>query len=76
VGVTECRAGGHKEPARAGYSHIHTAIHANSRLASSEFAGPENADNCIAFLTRAVAWFAAQGITIERILTDIQAVSA
>ena len=26
--------------------------------------------NCVAFLDRAVAWFAAQGITIERILTD------
>ena len=26
--------------------------------------------NCVAFLDRAVAWFAAHGITIERILTD------
>jgi transposase InsO family protein len=53
-----------------GYSHIHTAIDAYSRLAYSEFAGPETADNCVGFLTRAVSWFAAQGITIERILTD------
>jgi len=56
--------------ARGGYTHIHTAIDAYSRLAYSEFAGPENSDNCVAFLDRAVAWFAAQGITIERILTD------
>ena len=70
--------GGHKMRGRAvtknrpglGYSHIHTAIDAYSRLAYSEFAGPETADNCVAFLGRAVAWFAAQGITIDRVLTD------
>jgi transposase InsO family protein len=53
-----------------GYTHIHTAIDAYSRLAYSEFAGTENTTNCVAFLDRAVAWFAAHGITIERILTD------
>jgi len=53
-----------------GYTHIHTAIDAYSRLAYSEFAGSENADNCVAFLDRAVAWFAERGITIEKILTD------
>ena len=53
-----------------GYTHIHTAIDAYSRLAYSEFAGPENTINCVAFLERAVAWFAHQGITVERILTD------
>jgi transposase InsO family protein len=53
-----------------GYTHIHTAIDAYSRLAYSEFAGVENTDNCVAFLERAVAWFAVRGITIERILTD------
>lgn len=74
--------GGHKAHGRAGtrngsvskrgggYTHVHTAIDAYSRLAYSEFAGPENAINCVAFLERAVAWFAEQGITIERILTD------
>jgi transposase InsO family protein len=52
------------------YRYIHTAIDAYSRLAYSEFAGPENTVNCVAFLDRAVAWFATQGITIERVLTD------
>ena len=55
---------------RGGYTHIHTAIDAYSRLAYSEFAGTENTVNCVAFLTRAVAWFAERGITIERVLTD------
>jgi transposase InsO family protein len=70
--------GGHRKLGRTvtknrpgrGYSHIHTAIDAYSRLAYSEFAGPETADNCTGFLDRAVAWFADQGIEIERILTD------
>jgi transposase InsO family protein len=74
--------GGHRMHGRAGtrngsmskqgkgYTHIHTAIDAHSRLAYSEFAGTENTVNCVAFLTRAVAWFAARGIVIERILTD------
>ena len=54
----------------SGYTYIHTAIDAYTRLAYSEFAGVENTVNCVAFLDRAVAWFAAHGITIERILTD------
>jgi transposase InsO family protein len=70
--------GGHKFHGRrtevlhnqAGYTHIHTAIDAYSRLAYSEFAGVENRDNCVAFLERAVAWFAERGIMIDRILTD------
>jgi transposase InsO family protein len=74
--------GGHRMHGRAGttngsmskrglgYTHVHTAIDAYSRLAYSEFAGPENTDACVAFLDRAVAWFSARGITIERILTD------
>jgi transposase InsO family protein len=53
-----------------GYTHIHTAIDAYSRLAYSEFAGTENTDNCVAFLDRAVAWFATHDIMIERVLTD------
>jgi transposase InsO family protein len=57
-------------PRGGGYTHIHTAIDAYSRLAYSEFAGVENTTNCVAFLERAVAWFADQRITIERILTD------
>jgi transposase InsO family protein len=71
--------GGHKKLGRStetkrrrggGYTHIHTAIDAYSRLAYSEFAGPETRENCVAFLDRAVTWFEDHGITIERILTD------
>lgn len=66
--TSETMARAHR--AKGGYTHIHTAIDAYSRLAYSEFAGVENTDNCLGFLDRAVDWFASHGITIERILTD------
>jgi len=53
-----------------GYTYIHSAIDAYSRLAYSEFSGIENPANCVGFLGRAVGWFARHGITITRILTD------
>jgi len=70
--------GGHKLRGRSaatrarggGYTHVHTAIDAYSRLAYSEFAGVENAANCVAFLDRALTWFAHRGITVEKVLTD------
>ena len=70
--------GGHKMRGRSaatrlkggGYTYVHTAIDAYSRLAYSEFAGVENTANCVAFLQRAVTWFAHQGITVEKVLTD------
>jgi len=55
---------------RVGYTHIHSAIDAYSRLAYSEFAAPESAISCTGFLERALGFFADHGITIERILTD------
>lgn len=72
------RGGGHRKLGRAvtrnrrgnGYTHIHSAIDAYSRLAYSEFAGPEDTAHCVAFLDRALRWFAGQGITVERVLTD------
>jgi transposase InsO family protein len=55
---------------QAGYTHIHSAIDAYSRLAYSEFGGPESAQTCVGFLERATRFFASYAITIERILTD------
>jgi transposase InsO family protein len=70
--------GGHKKLGPAvtrnqpglGYSHIHTANDAYSRLAYSEFAGPEDATTCVEFLARAVTWFHDHSIQPERVLTD------
>ncbi len=49
---------------------MHTALDDHSRLAYTERLADETAPTCAAFLTRAAAWFAARGITIERVLTD------
>ena len=59
-----------RQAQRAGYTHIHSAIDAYSRLACSEFAAPESAISCTGFLERATRFFADHGISTERILTD------
>lgn len=54
----------------AGWQYLHVAIDDHSRLAYCELLGSERTDACAAFLRRAVAWYAAQGITVERVLSD------
>lgn len=56
---------------RVGYDYVHSMIDDHSRLAYSEIHDDETAPTCVAFLTRAGAYFAAHGITsIERVMTD------
>lgn len=66
------RAAGRKNRKRdgAGYLYLHTALDDHSRLAYTETLTDETAATCAAFLRRATAWFAARGITIQRVLTD------
>lgn len=59
-----------RRPQNTGYAFLHTALDDHSRLAYTEDLPEERAATCAAFLTRAAAWFAARGITIERVLTD------
>ncbi|CAL2061487.1 MULTISPECIES: IS481 family transposase [Streptomyces] len=54
----------------AGYAYLHTALDDHSRLAYTEDLPDETAATCAGFLQRAAAWFAAQGVTVERVLTD------
>jgi transposase InsO family protein len=54
----------------AGWQYLHVAIDDHSRLAYCELLASERKHDCAAFLERAVAWYAEQGITIERVLTD------
>lgn len=54
----------------AGWQHLHVAIDDHSRLAYCEILPSERKEDCAAFLRRAVAWYAAQGIEIERVLSD------
>ncbi len=55
---------------RLGYAYVHSAIDAYSRLAYSEVHANEQAATAVAFWRRARAFFAAYGITVERVMTD------
>ena len=55
---------------RAGWQHLHVAIDDHSRLAYCEILASERKEECATFLRRAVAWYAEQGIIVERVLTD------
>ena len=55
---------------KLGYAFVHTVIDDHSRVAYAEVHDDETADTAIAVLRRAVAWFAARGITTRRVLSD------
>ena len=55
---------------RAGWQHLHIAIDDHSRLAYTEVLSGQDGTACAAFLRRAVAWYADQGIQVERVLSD------
>jgi hypothetical protein len=66
------RFSGHRNPLR-GHSFIHAAVDDHSRLAYCEIHDDETRQTATGFWTRAQAWFAGHGITVQRVLTDIQA---
>jgi len=53
-----------------GWEYVHAAIDDASRVAYSEVLPDELAVTAVAFLERAVAWYAARGIRIESVMTD------
>jgi transposase InsO family protein len=55
---------------RLGYAFVHSAVDGYSRLAYSEVLDDEQGVTAAAFWLRAVSFFASNGITIERVLTD------
>jgi len=59
-----------KHKVRVGYDFVHSAVDDHSRLAYSEVLPDERKETCVAFWTRANAFFSAHHITIERVLTD------
>ncbi len=63
------RGPGHRTH-RAGWEAVHVCVDDTSRVAYVEVLPDEKAVTCIGFLDRAIAWFAAHGITIERVMTD------
>jgi transposase InsO family protein len=54
-----------------GFDYVHSLVDDYSRLAYSEVLPDEKGPTCAAFLERALAYFAAHGITrVERLMTD------
>jgi transposase InsO family protein len=53
-----------------GTAFIHTVLDDHSRLAYSEIHADETRETAVLVLRHAVAWFAARGVTIERVLSD------
>jgi transposase InsO family protein len=68
------RATGNKGPGRrsrgAGWEFVHICIDDATRLAYVELLPDERATTCIAFLKRALRFYAAQGVKVERLMTD------
>jgi transposase InsO family protein len=55
---------------RLGWEHVHVAIDDCTRLGYVEVLGRDDGPTTAAFLTRALAWFAAAGIRVRALLTD------
>ena len=55
---------------KVGFDFVHSMVDDHSRLAYSEIHDDEKGDTCGGFIERAGAFFAAHGITIERVMTD------
>ncbi len=63
------RKGRNRDPL-IGHAYVHTVIDDHSRVAYAEIHDDERADTAIGVLNRAVSWFAARGVTVERVLSD------
>jgi transposase InsO family protein len=55
---------------KMGHAFVHTVVDDHSRAAYAEVHDDETAVTATAVLRRAVAWFAARGVTVERVLSD------
>jgi transposase InsO family protein len=53
-----------------GWEFVHVCVDDATRLAYAEVLGDEKATTAVAFLRRAVAFYAAHGITVQRVMTD------
>ena len=61
---------GPKRLRKTGWEYVHIAVDDYTRLAYAEVLSDEKATSVVAFLKRAVAFYARHGITVERLLTD------
>ena len=61
---------GQQRNRHAGWHYLHVAIDDHSRLGYAEVLPSERHSDTVAFLRRALAWYRAQGIVVEALLTD------
>jgi transposase InsO family protein len=59
----------HHNP-KLGTAFVHTVLDDHSRVAYAEIHDDETAATAIGVLRQAVAWFAARGVTVQRVLSD------
>lgn len=59
----------HRNP-KMGTAFVHTVLDDHSRVAYAEIHDDETAATAAGVLRRAVAWFAARGVRVERVLSD------
>jgi len=55
---------------RLGWEYVHVCVDDASRLAYVEVLPDERGESAAAFLERAVAWYQARGIRVERVMSD------
>jgi transposase InsO family protein len=67
--VTGHHAGVHRNRG-IGWEFVHVCVDDYTRLAYVEVLADEKGVTAVAFLRRAVAWFAERGVTVERVMTD------
>ena len=60
----------HRYAARTGIAFVHTVLDDYSRVVYAEIHDDERAGTAIAVLRRAVAWFNARGVLIQRVISD------
>ncbi len=53
-----------------GHAYVHTVVDDHSRVAYAEIHDDETAATAAGVLRRAVVWFTARGVFVERVLTD------
>lgn len=61
---------GRRRPGRLGFDYVHQMVDDHTRIAYGEIHHDDRAETAAAFTRRAIAWFAARGVPIERIMTD------
>jgi transposase InsO family protein len=66
---TKTNAAGQRER-QVGWEYVHVCVDDATRLAYVEVLGDEKATTAVGFLSRAIAFYAAHGVTVERVMTD------